>query len=44
MTITLILGDSTEHVFIVPKGCKHKKSWIMRQMPYGTDFYNCRWI
>jgi hypothetical protein len=40
--LSVILADGTRHDFERAKMPRHWKSWVMQQMPYGTDFYGCR--
>lgn len=37
LTITLNTGES--HSFEVPRIPRAWKSWLMQQLPYGSDFY-----
>lgn len=37
--LTITLRDGTEHSFEVEAMPRHWKSWVMRQMPWGTDFH-----
>ena len=36
--LTVTLRDGTAHSFEVDSMPRHWASWVMRQMPYGTDF------
>lgn len=38
IVLTITLRDGTEHRFETNAMPRHWKSWVMRQMPYGTDF------
>jgi hypothetical protein len=37
-TLRITLADGTARTFTVASLPKHWKSWLMAQMPYGTDF------
>lgn len=37
-TLTITLADGTEHSRTVRRPVRSWKSWLMRQLPYGTDF------
>lgn len=46
--LTLTLRDGTRYEWNaadLPKSIRSRtwKSWAMRQLPYGTDFFGCRW-
>ena len=36
--LKITLRDGTEHSFEVERMPRNWASWVMRQMPYGTDF------
>ena len=38
-TLTITLRDGTEHSFEVDAMPRHWKSWVMRQLPWGTDVH-----
>jgi len=37
--LTVHLEDGSSATFVRPSMPPHWKSWIMRQLPYGTSFY-----
>jgi hypothetical protein len=37
-TLTITLESGEAHSFTVAKMPRHWKSWLMRQLPYGTAF------
>jgi hypothetical protein len=39
LSITLQSGET--HEFTVKRMPRTWKSWVMQQVPYGTDFYGC---
>jgi hypothetical protein len=41
MTITITLADGSSHSFSVKFQPRNWKSWLMHQMPYGTDLQGC---
>jgi hypothetical protein len=41
LQITLRSGET--HSFTVSRVPRHWKSWVMDQLPYGTDYYACKW-
>lgn len=40
--LTITLQDGTTHSFEVDAMPRHYASWLMRQMPYGTDFHGAQ--
>jgi hypothetical protein len=42
--VTLRGGESFS--FVAPKTLRPRrwKSWVMDQLPYGTEFFGCRWF
>lgn len=40
--LQITLRDGTTYRFEQVKLPRHWKSWLMQQVPYGTDFMGCR--
>jgi hypothetical protein len=38
MTLTITLSNGDSHSFEVDKRPRYWQSWLMHQLPYGTDF------
>lgn len=43
MRLTVTLLDGASHSFDVETVPQHWKSWVMHQLPYGTNFGGCTW-
>lgn len=41
ITLTIRLGNGAEHSFRVQRMPRNWKSWLMQQVPYGTDLRGC---
>jgi hypothetical protein len=39
--LTITLRDGASHSFVVAKMPRHYGSWLMQQLPYGTNFQGC---
>jgi hypothetical protein len=43
----IVLADGTEHVWQIadhPVRPRHWKSWVMGELPYGTEYFGCTWF
>lgn len=41
--LRITLRDGREYAWITAKMPRHWKSWVMQQLPYGTDFQGASW-
>jgi hypothetical protein len=42
-TLTVTLASGQAHNFTVGHLPRHWQSWVMRQLPYATDYHGCAW-
>lgn len=42
LNLSVTLNDGTTHTFTAKKMPRTWKSWVMQQMPYGTDYFGCQ--
>lgn len=41
--LSVTLADGTVYAYDVVKMPRAWKSWVMQQVPYGTEFFGCTW-
>jgi hypothetical protein len=47
--VGVVLANGTRHEWKasdLPKSVRSRawKSWVMRELPYGTSFFGCKWF